>query len=134
MKGVFNNKTKRYEEEVENDIAKDIAEHTAKNFEETLEAIIEVKIYSKFCTKFNSKTKVEVEVLKDKIDEITNAINKHLDIFFGNLCNELNLAEEIDGLQIREKTIRVIEKENTRNNKGLQSFSEKIKIVGEKDE
>lgn len=133
MKGVFNNKTKRYEEEIENDVARDIAEYTAKNFEDTLEAIVGVKIYSKFCTKFNSKTKVEIRVPQEVIEEITSAIDKHLNIFFGSLCDELNLAEEMDGVQIGDETIRIIEKENTQNNKDFKSFSEKIKIIGEKN-
>lgn len=124
------NRNKKSSLKRNDDLVEEMAINISKNFKETLEPIIGLKIFSKFFKDLS----INAKITEEEIIEIDNAINKHLDIFFGNLCEELNLAKEVNGIELGNEAIKIVAKENTKTNDGLQSFSEKIRIIGEKNE
>lgn len=106
MKDIFRNKTKKFYE-YENEIADYMANDVAKDFKEILRAIIGVKVFSKFFK--NSST--NIKITKEETTEIGYIIDENLYIFFKKLCKDLKLEEEIDGIQLSSKKIKIIGEE-----------------------
>lgn len=124
------NRNKKSSLKRNDNLVEDMTINISKNFKETLEPIIGLKIFSKFFKDLS----INAKITEEEIIEIDNAINKHLDIFFENLCKELNLAKEVNGIELGNETIKIVAKENIKTNDGLQSFNEKIRIIGGKNE